>query len=565
MKVSLIWFQWFLLLAGFTGVKVIHGQDEDVDGSDYDYGDYYGGSGPNLPGSTGSALPDVTLVAVNCSDDLVEFTALTEMLLEGSSDLLPLLDRKVLKGEFMGIYNSLTALNCDAYHRKLNRVNFVAQFNGTDYYTLQDLIYYNESLNVNQTKALEDWFTPDQNGTGTDQDGDQEDADLNNTRRAARRILQIQNEVSTNTTNSSGDRESSDYMGSVTVMYQTVGTCRGCPVTDAGSFELYDDAFRRRLATSKDMQMRRINPVQLKTRILSTRKLQQDYNSTDTRPDCRCPEGSIPRPQAPGVQECIDLMNERIPVVQQELGVLRNSVLVNLIQLDDLSTIDDDNATETESAGTIPDTSNSGNGSYQPPGIRPLPPGPPPSDPNNNNNIGLCCPTGYTGVLPHNNCAQFYNCEFGQVVDQAPIPCPQGLLFDRNQQVCTWPAVVSCTENPVCISRQNGLQLIQQQQQKQKEGNHPALEYNIWTRQGRPNDSSSAKPKTTQNVRNNNKDGPSTNQETTPNGVDGMEPHSLVHMDSYEGKSKGVPRQQASHLVMMIATIIATTMLLWWG
>lgn len=56
-------------------------------------------------------------------------------------------------------------------------------------------------------------------------------------------------------------------------------------------------------------------------------------NNQDAKDDCVCVEGVPPKPQAPGVQQCIDLMNQRLSVAQEQLGVFPNLDAVSLVRV----------------------------------------------------------------------------------------------------------------------------------------------------------------------------------------------------------------------------------------
>jgi len=136
----------------------------------------------------------------------------------------------------------------------------------------------------------------------------------------------------------------------VKMIYTVTGTCRDCPVTDGGSFELYDESFRRRylsdvVATPSPSRSGTIfgglRNLRVRTRIVSV----EDRNleaTDDDKSDCQCVEGTEPTvAQAPGVQECVNLMNnvfeaKRIETAASARPLYQNIVLTDLVQLDDL-------------------------------------------------------------------------------------------------------------------------------------------------------------------------------------------------------------------------------------
>jgi len=52
--------------------------------------------------------------------------------------------------------------------------------------------------------------------------------------------------------------------------------------------------------------------------------------------DCRCVAGQLPvAPAAPGVQECVDAMNQDLEKVREEQGLFETVALADLVQLED--------------------------------------------------------------------------------------------------------------------------------------------------------------------------------------------------------------------------------------
>lgn len=56
------------------------------------------------------------------------------------------------------------------------------------------------------------------------------------------------------------------------------------------------------------------------------------------------------------------------------------------------------------------------------------------------------CPSGYTGLLPYDECTKYYNCHDG-VVRGGLTSCPDGTLFDVNFNYCNWDYLVTCEDN----------------------------------------------------------------------------------------------------------------------
>jgi len=282
-------------------------------------------------GDKNNVTNNVTLVPIDCSSNLREFTATTEMVLTGSSDMLPLLDRKVLKTILMGVYNDLTTIKCDLYHRKLSVISFLEQRNNLgEVYTFDQMVAENTTLLPNETAVLEDWSNL--GGAPEEEDG------------PARRRLQERDASSTAPSTAPTSFNESAALGSqqqISITYQITGTCRDCPVSESGAFQLYDDAFRRSLRTN----FLGADTVRINTRLLQINDVELGEGG-DKKNDCVCLEGVEPTPQAPGVQECVDLMNEELPKVQEELGVLPGLRMEDLLQLDDLTTVGEEQEEE---------------------------------------------------------------------------------------------------------------------------------------------------------------------------------------------------------------------------
>ncbi|CAB9500134.1 expressed unknown protein [Seminavis robusta] len=255
-----------------------------------------------------SALVDVT-----CPSTQTIFTALTVMVLEGRSEFLEMEERLALNVEFQRIYNGLTESNCDAYFRRIANLTFIKMTNDLG----------DELMLPNATSAT--------TGSTTD-DGD-----------SNQRLLQAR------PTDAPLDVNASRLGGGVDVTYEITGTCRACPVTRTGAFELYDDSFRRRqrhLVTLGDAQYN----VRLETTLttitsVTHRELGSEHTSNS---DCQCVEGALPtEPRAPGVQECVDAMNVKFDNLREKRGLFQGLNMSDLLQLDDLAELDDDTNSST--------------------------------------------------------------------------------------------------------------------------------------------------------------------------------------------------------------------------
>ena len=63
------------------------------------------------------------------------------------------------------------------------------------------------------------------------------------------------------------------------------------------------------------------------------------------------------------------------------------------------------------------------------------PPVPLTSAPTNSPVQGVACPPEYTGLIPANDCTEFYQCVDGSLVSNIPIYCEEGLLY-KTDEVC---------------------------------------------------------------------------------------------------------------------------------
>jgi hypothetical protein len=246
-----------LLLLLLSGVFIAtHGEDNQL----------------STIGSNASSIP---LVSVSCPSTITEFTALTEMVLEGRNDFLTEEEGNALRVKFPNIYNDLTTSNCDSYFRRLSNITMV---NATNY--------------LGEMRAHEE---------------------------SGMRKLQVSN------VNASSPRNAG-----ISMVYEVAGTCRDCPITQTGAFELYDDSLRRNLKETLVGQWRLLEITSFTTR--AAQEVGQDYS------DCICAEGTSPeQPKAPGVQQCVDAMNVAFTEFRMELGLFENLNMSDLIQLDDLS------------------------------------------------------------------------------------------------------------------------------------------------------------------------------------------------------------------------------------
>ena len=117
-----------------------------------------------------------------------------------------------------------------------------------------------------------------------------------------------------------------------TSSYSVVGTCRDCPISSAGSFSLFDDAFRRReLSITTD---KNANKDWMEAPLRIRRKQQQ----LDV---CTCPDQGLERrlqlqqsdlePDAPTEEEFLDALNQDIERLVDE-GVIRNIESIDTLE-----------------------------------------------------------------------------------------------------------------------------------------------------------------------------------------------------------------------------------------
>ena len=294
-------------------------------------------------------LPKGTLAAaaalkdVRCPSTQRVFTAVTEMVFTGRSEFFSVPEGNSFTQEFLGVYNGVTQSTCDRYFRRLAKITLVNMTNsqgdfidlemrqeqGEDYQFQQDLMELMDSRNSSSSSARDG-----KNNTRTT---------TNNHDNHGRGLQQS---VVVNAT------EGNRRVPSINMIYEATGTCRGCPLTSSGSFELYDDTFRRQLLDAEDDPTSSGNGsgdrgVRIRTRFLRVEdRSLQDADASTTSEDCQCVQGVLPmEARAPGVQECVDLMNDKFDTLRQETiatdtPLYQNIEMANLIQLDDLDALE---------------------------------------------------------------------------------------------------------------------------------------------------------------------------------------------------------------------------------
>lgn len=221
-----------------------------------------------------------TLSYVECPDDVQTFTALTDMIFEGRSGPPSDTEELTLRLGLRNVYNTISEENCDSFFRRISNLTMKGMGMGGPEIGMASNI---TSVNRMGGRSLQQNFTVSNVNTT-------EDVSL------------------------------------LRMTYEVVGTCRGCALTEGGSFDLYDEAFRRLL---------RVRTISEESS--STRQLAEEE-------DCQCLDGALPlEPQAPGVQECVDAMNSRFENLEDQ-GLFEDLRLADLIQLNP-GVHDDDNTT----------------------------------------------------------------------------------------------------------------------------------------------------------------------------------------------------------------------------
>lgn len=244
-----------------------------------------------------------TLTPVSCPSNQTTFVSLTEMVLEGRTKLLDKEERKQLTRTFQQIYNSLTQRSCDSYFRRIAQLSWVSMSNQVG----------DQMIMSNATGLMPMEMPMDMNMNMSDSNS------------TTMRRLQASNYTT--------------EVPEINLVYQVTGTCRNCPVSRKGSFELYDDTFRRRLKESGI----RLRQLSSSTVTAATSLLGLD--------DCRCVQGTAPsEPQPPGVQECVDEMNLQFEALRTDSNgeLFEDIAMTDLLQLDEEEEEEDDEEGEEE-------------------------------------------------------------------------------------------------------------------------------------------------------------------------------------------------------------------------
>lgn len=300
---------------------------------------------------------EATLDAVQCSPNKKEFVAETEFILDGSEDIgfLDSAQRQALTTAFLQIYNRLSQQNCDLYFRRLSALDFIS---------MRDP-FRNQTILAGDTDALTFLEIDPPTVDGPPEDAPPLPPVLDEETSVPlpplppslpsgggpfggpfRGRLRRQRNLGTTAQGVNGTTTTSTKTTNEQMMtYNVTGTCRGCPITAAGSFELYDDSFRLR---HRNLNLR----VRIRMRILQVEALPpmpllleldeggdappslldiDDENNSD----CTCQAGLQPSTaQAPKVTELLETINQNLDLLQSEQGIFFPDVrLSNILQL----------------------------------------------------------------------------------------------------------------------------------------------------------------------------------------------------------------------------------------
>jgi len=200
-----------------------------------------------------NAAAGQNLSTVACPSTQTTFTAVTEMIFEKLPSSSPSssssysrsstpgsftpTERRELTVLLKQVYNGLAASKCDAFFRRIQNMIYLPE--GLD--SLQTTTATTAAPTPSPT-ATTAAAAPTPSPTATTTNGGAWTTGTHSYRSPPgnhhHRSLQDNNSINVNTTSTTDD-------DTVQIAYQVVGTCRDCPVTSDGSFELYDDAFRR--------------------------------------------------------------------------------------------------------------------------------------------------------------------------------------------------------------------------------------------------------------------------------------------------------------------------------
>ncbi|CAB9526004.1 unknown protein [Seminavis robusta] len=167
------------------------------------------------------------LKEVPCASDVREFTSYVflDFRMNRSSNFqtIPEQDRNVLEQSFTSLYNQLSFQSCDPFFRNVLAAKLELN---TDAVLVRRQLQ--EQINLNASSVN----TTFMNGTNS-----------------------TQTHTETPITHNLNDTMPEGVARATTgAVFEVTGRCRGCPVSDVGSFELFDDTFRRQRSLRFDRQ-----------------------------------------------------------------------------------------------------------------------------------------------------------------------------------------------------------------------------------------------------------------------------------------------------------------------
>ena len=204
-----------------------------------------------LEGDNQTTVEEIVEVKeVQCSANISQFKSQVVVALDGDVGQLTQNEKAALEGAFRESYNALQLQACDLYHRSILAVNIVPT-----------------SVKVSE---------------------------------GARRLQ-------------AGNSTSNVSPRANAALFQVIGSCRDCPITDSGTFETFDDSFRRTLVDNTRKRHRLL---------LDDRELQLQPSANDTVTTgggCICPIDLDPiRPDAPTEDEFQSAFDQAVTILNKE-------------------------------------------------------------------------------------------------------------------------------------------------------------------------------------------------------------------------------------------------------
>ena len=217
----------------------------------------------------------IEVKSVECSEEVSQFTATVFVGLQGDLTRVTDDEKRVLETTFQDQYNEISFSRCDSFFRQLLDVTLVPA-----------------SVQTGDARRLED---AQGNSTKTKQ---------------ATLPLFVDNVTST-------EVASEDDLA----LYRVIGECRDCPVTDSGTFALFDDSFRRAL-TEQEVFVSAGGNTQMR------RQLQRQASG------CLCPINTVPEPAAISTAEFLVEYDNTVTRLGQ------TGTLVNVAGVSDIESCD---------------------------------------------------------------------------------------------------------------------------------------------------------------------------------------------------------------------------------